>query len=333
LTKDTEAAADIFALVDDNLTELVKTNNILEIGGEFKTRATANNVAWTVDAATRNGKLYGFPQTADNTYFMWYNADYVSEVQAEKLETVLAAAQTAGKGFIYDISNSWYTTSLFTTNGGTLSVTSSEDGDIQNCNFNTAGPVATAEAAFALKGLYGATWSKEDAIVSGMTAEVPTMVGGVGGSWQYADLLAGLGAKLRATKLPTINVGGTDHQLGGFRSAKLVSIKANTAYPNEALAFAEFATNFASQELRFTERGVGPSNIQAAALDAVENHLMLSAINEQSQYGVNQATSVTGGYWGPTGAVGGMIFDQDWGEYVTAQAALDAAVAQMNATA
>ena len=333
LAKDPEAAADVFALVDDNLTELVKTNNILEVGGAFKTRTIAANEAWTIDAATRNDKLYGFPQTADNTYFLWYNKALITEAQIADIETILATAQTAGLKFEYDVSNAWFGTSLYLAGDGTLSVTpaaTEEDTDVQNCNFNTAGPVAAVEAAFALKGTYDATWTKNDNLVAGMTADEPTVIAGVGGTWQYAELLAALGDDLGAAKLPTIEVGGVDKQLGSFRSAKLVSVKANTAHPNEALAFAEFSTNFDSQKYRFEQRGIGPSNIAVGALPAIDESVMLSAIAAQNEFGVNQATSVTGGYWAPIGSVGGMIMLQDWTPYANAQAALDAAVDQMN---
>lgn len=333
LAKDSAAAADVFALVDDNLTELVKTNNILEVAGAFKTRATAANEAWTIAAATRNGKLYGFPQTSDNTYFLWYNKALVNETQASKMETLLATAQTAGMKVEFDISNSWYGTSVFLAGGGTLSVTpaeSAESSDVQNCNFNTAGPVAATEAAFALKGQYNTTWTKNDNLVAGMTAATPTVIAGVGGTWQYGDLLAALGDDLGAIKLPTINVGGVDKQLGSFRSAKLVSVKANTAYPNEALAFAEFSTNYASQTYRFEQRGIGPSNIEAGALPAIADSVMLSAIADQNAFGVNQATVVTGGYWAPIASIGGMVMLQNWTPYANAQAALNAAVDQMN---
>ncbi len=333
LDKDLEAAADVFALVDDNLTELVKTNNVLEVAGGFKTRAIAANEDWTIDAATRNNKLYGFPQTSDNTYFLWYNKALISDAQIGNLETLLATAQTAGLKFEFDISDSWMGTSLFLSGGGSISVTPAstpEGSDIQNCNYNTAGPVAAAEAAFALKGTYNTTWTKNNNLVTGMTAATPTVIAGVGGTWQYADLLATLGNNLGAAKLPTIRVGGIDKQLGSFRSAKIVSVKANTAHPNEALAFAEFSTNFASQKYRFEQRGIGPSNLEVNESPAVGNSVMLSAIAAQNEFGVNQATSVTGGYWDPVKAIGGMIMLQSWSPYANAQAALNAAVDQMN---
>ncbi|MFA5762977.1 MAG: extracellular solute-binding protein [Bacilli bacterium] len=330
LVKDAVAAADVFALVDDNLTELVKTNNILEVAGAFKTNAIAANEDWTIDAATRNGKLYGFPQTSDNTYFLWYNKTLVSEAQAGKLETLLSTAASGGYKVEYDISNGWYGTSIYLAGGGELSVDTSGTADVQVCNFNTTGPVAAVEAIYDLKGDYDTTWTKADNLVVGMTAATPTVAAGVGGTWQYEELLAALGDNLGAMKLPTVNVGGIDKQLGSFRSAKLVSVKANTAYPNEALAFAEFSTNFASQKYRFEQRGIGPSNIEAGALPAIADSIMLSAIADQNEFGVNQATAITGSYWDPIGAIGNMIMIQDWTPYADAQAALNAAVAQMN---
>lgn len=329
LVKDVDLAADVFATVDDNLTDMVKTNNLLEILGSRKDAAIANNISWTVDAATRNGKLYGFPQTSDNTYILWYNTDYVSSGDTAKLETLLQAAQSAGKKVAYNISDSWIGTSIFLANGGQLSISMNGDISVQNCNFNTAGPVAAANAAFALTDAAKSVWSDVD-LVAGMTAETPTVVAGVGGTWQYQELSKVLGSKLAATKLPTINVGGVDHQLGSFRSSKMVSVKANTLHPNEAVAFADYAANYEAQKYRFEQRGIGPSNKTASQLSAVTSSQVMQAVTAQNAFGVLQGTSVGRSYWDPIAAVGLMILKHSWLPYSTAQQALDNAVDQMN---
>ncbi|MFA5686471.1 MAG: extracellular solute-binding protein [Bacilli bacterium] len=330
LTKDAEAAADVFALVDDNLTELVKTNNLLELKGQIKTDAIAASIDWTVDAATRDGKLYGFPQTSDNTYFLWYNKALVDATDIATLEGLLAKAKSLGKNVEYDIPNAWQGTSLYLGGGGTISVTPAAqagDPDIQNCNYDSAGVVDIVEKAYTLKGgANGSAWTANDNVVAGMTAATPTVVAGVGGTWQYEELLEALGDDLGAAKLPTLD----GKQLGSFRSAKLVSVKANTKYPNEALAFAKFSTSYDSQKHRFEQRGIGPANKVASELPAVNASVMLAAVNAQNEFGVNQATAVTGGYWDPVGAIGKMIMDQDWDPYDGAASALAAAVSQMN---
>lgn len=329
LMKDADAAADVFALVDDNLTELVKTNNLYEIKGPMKTNAIANSIDWTIDAATRNDKLYGFPQTSDNTFFLWYNKALVSETEISTLEGLLAKANSLGKKVEYDIPNAWIGTSLYLGGGGTISVSVDANGkDVQHCDYNKASVVDIVEKAFALKGgANGGAWTNNDNLVVGMTAATPTVVAGVGGTWQYEELLAALGDNLGAAKLPTLD----GKQLGSFRSAKLVSVKANTNHPNEAMAFAQFSTSYASQVHRFEVRGIGPANDAASKLQTVKDSVMLAAVSAQNEFGVNQATAVTGTYWDPVAALGKMILvDQDWDPYPNAAAALAAAVGQMN---
>lgn len=58
---------------------------------------------------------------------------------------------------------------------------------------------------------------------------------------------------------------------------------------------ADWITNEQNQILRFEERSQGPSNVVAAASDAVEEVPAIVAVIEQSQYGVLQR--VGNSYW------------------------------------
>ena len=67
---DPEAAADVFAFADDQLNELVAAGALQEVllnPDDVKSR----NLAGSVNAATMNDKLYAYPMTADNGYFLY----------------------------------------------------------------------------------------------------------------------------------------------------------------------------------------------------------------------------------------------------------------------
>lgn len=58
---------------------------------------SAENIKESVDAATLNGKLYGYPMTADNGYFMYYNKDYFTEEDVKSLDKNAFRSTGSGK--------------------------------------------------------------------------------------------------------------------------------------------------------------------------------------------------------------------------------------------
>ena len=67
---DPTAAADVYAFADDQLNELVQAGALQEVQLNADDVKNRNSPA-SVDAATVNGKLYAYPLTADNGYFMF----------------------------------------------------------------------------------------------------------------------------------------------------------------------------------------------------------------------------------------------------------------------
>ena len=55
------------------------------------------NASGSVEAATKDGTLYAFPMSADNGYFLYYNSTLVTPEDAQTWDTLLAAAEKAGK--------------------------------------------------------------------------------------------------------------------------------------------------------------------------------------------------------------------------------------------
>ena len=74
---DVHGGADVFSFPDDQLISLVAGGVLVPVPNAEE--VSAENIKESVDAATLNGKLYGYPMTADNGYFMYYNKDYFTE--------------------------------------------------------------------------------------------------------------------------------------------------------------------------------------------------------------------------------------------------------------
>ena len=95
---DPTAAADVFAFADDQLNELVAAGALQEVtlnADDVKSR----NLEGSVEAASLDGKLYAYPMTADNGYFLYYDSSVISAEDAQTVDGILAAAAAAGRTF------------------------------------------------------------------------------------------------------------------------------------------------------------------------------------------------------------------------------------------
>ena len=86
--EDPEAAADVFAFPNDQVMDLVNAGALYEVTIN-KDAIVAANIQSAVDAATVDGKLYGYPMTADNGYFMYYDKSVFSEEDVKSLDRML----------------------------------------------------------------------------------------------------------------------------------------------------------------------------------------------------------------------------------------------------
>ena len=71
------------------------------------------NASGSVEAATKDGTLYAFPMSADNGYFLYYNSALVTPEDAQTWDTLLAAAEKAGKKVGMTLASGWYNASFF----------------------------------------------------------------------------------------------------------------------------------------------------------------------------------------------------------------------------
>lgn len=317
--EDPSAAADVFAFANDQLYDLVNAGALYEVT-KNKDAIIAANGAGSIDAATKDGKLYAYPMTADNGYFLYYDKSVISDEQAKSMDGILDAADAAGKKMFMDVSNGWYIASFFLGAGGQLDI--ADDGK-QLCDFNNENGLKAGEAIKAITA-HQAFLTGDDAILTGGFGD--TIVAGVSGAWTSEAIQEKLGDNYAATKLPTFTAGGEQVQMSSFAGFKLVGVNSLTEYPVEALALAEFITNEENQLKRFEARAMGPTNIKAASTEAVNANIALSALSLQSAYASSQK-NVLGAYWGPAEAFGTTMEAKDYS--VSVQELLDQMVSQI----
>lgn len=317
--EDPAAAADVFSYPDDQLTTLVQADALYEVTRNVDEVKSAN-APGAIDAATYNGVLYGYPMTADNGYYLYYDKSILSEEDVQTLDGILAAANAAGKQVHMDISNGWYLASFFIGNGCNISL---DENGKQICDFNNEKGLAAAEAVRA--------FCNDPAFVTGDDSVLEGGIGdniccGVSGPWVSASIKEKLGDNFGAAKLPTFTCNGEQVQMGSFLGCKVLGVNTQTEHPVEAMELAEYLTNEQSQAKRFEALGYGPSNINVSKSDAVSADIALKALADQSQFAVSQ--HVNGAYWTPAEAFGAELEGHSTNDL---QAMLDQLVEQATA--
>lgn len=315
--EDPEAAADVFAFANDQVMDLVNAGALYEVTIN-KDAIVAANIQSAVDSATVDGKLYGYPMTADNGYFMYYDKSVFTEEDVKSLDKMLEVANAAGKKVFMDVSNGYYIASFFIGAGNKFEMV---DGK-QVLDFNNETGVKVGEAIKAFTAHPAFLTGDDNVLKAGLGS---TIAAGVSGTWNAGDISTILGANYGATKLPEFTLGGVPTQMGSFAGFKLMGVNSLTEFPEEAMALAEFLTNEANQVKRFETRKLGPANKNAAQNEAVLADVALSALAQQAPYAMSQ-NNVAGTYWGPAEAFGLALENKDY--TMSIQEMLDALVAQ-----
>lgn len=300
--EDPAAAADVFVYPDDQLIRLVQADALYEVTRNHDAIVAANSQG-SVNAATYQGVLYGYPETSDNGYFLFYDKSVLTEEDVKTLDGILAAAEKAGKQFNFDVANGWYLASFFIGNG--CVITLDEEGH-QICDFNNEKGLAAAEAVQAMCN-HPAFLPGDQNILTGTIGE--SVCAGVCGTWVADAVKERLGDNYAACKLPTFTCAGEQVQMGSFGGCKILGVNTQTMNPVEAMSLAEFLTSEASQMRRFEVRGYGPSNIAVASGDAISADPALAALAAQSEYAITQL--IIGDFWTPATAFGNELIAND----------------------
>lgn len=319
--EDPAAAADVFAFSNDQLRDLVSAGGLYEITRNREEIISANSEG-SINAAMFDEKLYGYPMTADNGYFLYYDKSVISEEDVKTLDGILKAANNANKKVLMDVSDGWYIASFFLGAGGKIGI----DGNgKQTCDFNNARGLEVAEAIKKFCADPAFMTGDNDIIQGGMGGAI---CAAVSGTWNAEAIQAKLGDNYAATKLPTFTCAGEQVQMASFGGYKLIGVNSQTAHPVEAMDLAQWLTNEENQLKRFRVRAMGPSNVRAAADEDVKANAALAALSLQSEFAVPQ-NDVLQKFWDPAEAFGTALESKDYSRSL--QDMLDEMVASITA--
>lgn len=313
---DVEAAADVFAFANDQLNDLVAAGALLDLSGDVSAvlpayagktldDVKAANGEGSVAAASKDGKLYAFPMGGGNNYFLYYDSTKVSAEQAQSWDGLLAAAEAAGSKVGMTFASGWYNASFFL-GAGFISDMNADGATVIDWNGTspdgyTGVDVAKAMAEIAANPgfLAVADGDLSNQIASGAVCAV------ISGTWDAGAAQAAFGDGYAATKLPTFTCAGDQVQMSCYSGFKLMGVNAYSKNTGWAVLLAEFLTNETSQTARFNARQLAPTNLNAAADDAVTSNIAIAASAAQDVFGSVQ--NVGGKFWDPTATFGQMI--------------------------
>lgn len=314
---DVEAAADVFAFADDQINELVQAGALQPVAATYTYDVASANVAGSVEAATVNDTLYAYPMTADNGYFMFYDASVFSDEDVKSLDKMVEVAEAAGKKIAMDVSNGWYIYAFF--QGAGYELTLNDDGS-NNCTWNADGATDVAQAIMDLYGTNVLVDMSDEEMATAIAEG--TIAAAVNGTWRAETASDAWGENYSATKLPTFNVAGKECQMSSYSGYKLIGVNPYSANIGWSMLLAEFLTNEAAQTARFEARGLGPANVAAASSDAVQADPAIAALAAQAAYATPQR--VGGNFWAPAETLGQILADGSAGSDL--QSVLDTAV-------
>ncbi|MBO5372341.1 MAG: extracellular solute-binding protein [Lachnospiraceae bacterium] len=295
--------ADVFAFADDQLMTLIAAGALAPVENAEKIKA--DNMEEAVEAASYNDILYAYPMTADNGYFMYYDKSVFSESDVASLDTMLASAEAAGKKVAMELSSGWYLYSFFGNTGMNMAL--NEDGVTMSCDWNgTGGIVKGADVAQSILSIAthpGFANMTDEQIVAGI--KDGTVAAAVSGVWNSSTVAENWGVNYGACKLPTYTCAGQQIQMASFSGYKMVGVNAYSEYKEWGLKLAEWITNEENQKVRFEKREQGPSNINAADSDAVQNAPAIQALLSQAEFSVLQR--VGNNFWDPMTNLGNTL--------------------------
>lgn len=252
-----------------------------------------------VEAATLGDKVLAYPFTT-NTFYQYYNSEYISAEEVLTLDGLIAANKEHGLKANYNLKNSWYGIPFLCSYGAKWDITLNEDGNAVssiNATFDTD------EGLKAVKKLYALLTNADVATTDG-DQPAPTQGNGYGsvvtGSWKDSTYKEAVGEdKLKATRLPLIETGVyaknfLGYKLYGVNSTLIGSDTKRAALDNRIAAY---LVSKEMQVARYQQYSSAPVDQEAIADSAVASDQTVKAVADQISTSVPQ-TVVPSTIWG-----------------------------------
>ncbi|MBP3887373.1 MAG: extracellular solute-binding protein [Cellulosilyticum sp.] len=303
ILEDVNSAPDVFTFIDDQVMTFAAAGIIEPV--MYQEEITANNLEGSVQSVTIGEKVYAYPLTADNGYFMYYNKNYFSEEDVKSLERMLEVAEQNNKKIAMDWSSGWYLYTFFGNTGLTLGL--NDDYVTNYCTWNAAdGEIKGTDVVEAMRRIASSKAFVnigDDDFVKGV--EDGSIIAGVNGIWNAMEIEAAWKDGYAATKLPTYSVAGKQVQMSSYAGYKMFGVNSYSENREWAEKLAHYLSSEQSQIERFKQRGQGPSNISATKAPEVNESIAMTALIKQSEFSSLQRVGEL--YWDAATELGLML--------------------------
>lgn len=313
---DIEAAADVYSFASDQLADLVRAGALANVDDPELSSVLSKadktiddvknaNVEDSIEAASVDGKMYAFPTSGANTYFLYYDSSVISEEDAAAWDTILASAEKAGKKVGMTLNSGWYNAAFFYGAGFTTGL--NEDGTTtMDWNGTSKDGYLGTDVVKAMLNIASNSAFKpiadgkiSDTIATGDLCAV------VSGVWDSQTAKKVWGDNCAAIKLPTYTLGNDQVQMAPAYGYKFEAVNAYSKNLGWATLLAEYIANEESQIAHFEQVETPPTNKVALEAEALQSNIAVLAATSEGEFGVIQ--SVGGKYWDPAKTFGEMI--------------------------
>lgn len=261
VTKDVEAAADVYMLANDNIPDLVSAGALSELGGDYLGYVTSTNSDSILASVTYNDSVVAFPFTP-NTWFMYYDKSVFSEDDVKNFDTMLEKAGEAEKKVSFKLTDSWYIEAFYVANGCTLF----GDGTDTDAGIDFGGDKAAAVTEY-LVDLAANPNFLVDADGSGLAGLGDSVAALFSGTWDAEAVKEKLGDNMGVAALPTVTIDGKEGQMKSFIGSKAIGVNPNAENQQVAMSLAAYLAGEKAQTAHYEMRNLLPSNINISLAD------------------------------------------------------------------
>lgn len=296
VTKDVEAAADVYMLANDNIPDLVSAGALSELGGDYLGYVTSTNSDSILASVTYNDSVVAFPFTS-NTWFMYYDKSVFSEDDVKNFDTMLEKAGEAGKKVSFKLTDSWYIQAFYVANGCTLF----GDGTDTDAGIDFGGDKAAAVTEY-LVDLAANPNFLVDADGSGLAGLGDSVAAVFSGTWDADAVREKLGDNMGVAALPTVTIDGKEGQMKSFIGSKAIGVNPNAENQQVAMSLAAYLAGEKAQTAHYEMRNILPSNINISLAD---DPIATAVTNVMTDTSIMQPLcKEMGNYWSPAENMG-----------------------------
>ena len=296
VTKDVEAAADVYMLANDNIPDLVSAGALSELGGDYLGYVTSTNSDSILASVTYNDSVVAFPFTS-NTWFMYYDKSVFSEDDVKNFDTMLEKAGEAGKKVSFKLTDSWYIQAFYVANGCTLF----GDGTDTDAGIDFGGDKAAAVTEY-LVDLAANPNFLVDADGSGLAGLGDSVAAVFSGTWDADAVKEKLDDNMGVAALPTVTIDGKEGQMKSFIGSKAIGVNPNAENQQVAMSLAAYLAGEKAQTAHYEMRNILPSNINISLAD---DPIATAVTNVMTDTSIMQPLcKEMGNYWSPAENMG-----------------------------